>query len=237
MVDRRMRVMLVWLTVACAAPVLGPDVSGPGRDEIRYYDRETFTVVATHRGAMTGTTTTYVREWGRRQAIVNDMLVSAGDLTYPYRNRIVMENGRIVTIDEAGVATGQTVADFEQHWAEWRGRSAMERFEFQMPNAGMRRTGASGAFAGQPCEYWEAPSIGMRDCITSWALTLYESDTLANFVAETVASEVRMGDGGPDSAFAYDPATVTEKPMGSTDDFPQLNCEQRGSVLHCSAPD
>lgn len=179
----------------------------------------------THSGAVTGTTTRYVRNWGRRQAIVNDMVMSAGGLTHSYRNRIVMEGARLITIDETGTATGETLADYEENWADWRGRSAMERFEHQMPNIGMRRTGESDSFAGQACEYWEAPSIGMRDCVTSWGLSLYESDYLAN-VAEEVATEVRMGDGGPDSAFAYDSSNVTESPpCPENSHFPGRNYE------------
>lgn len=226
---------LVCLVAACISTGSGADFVAQARDEIRYYDRETFTVVMTHRGATTGTTTTYVRDWGRRQVIVNEMSFSSGGLAQPYRNRTVMEGGRIVTIDETGAATGETLADYEANWAQWRGRSAMERFESQMPSTSARPTGELGSFAGHACEYWEAPAMGIRDCVTSWALTVYESFTVGNVAAEMVATEVRIGDGGPDAAFAYDPATVTERSAWIEDShFPRLNCEQTGSVLRCS---
>ena len=224
---------LVCLAAACASAPAAPAIA-PAADEIRYYDQQTFTVVVTHRGAISGTTTTYVRDWGRRQAIVNDMVMSAGDVEQPYRNRWIMEGARIVVIDESGAATGETLADYEANWAEWRGRSAMERFASQM-SLGARRTGEVGSFAGQRCEYWEAPTMGMRDCVTPWGLTVYESFTFAS-VSETIATEVRIGDGGPDAVFAYDPSTVTERTAWWREDshFPRQNCEQIGSVLNCS---
>lgn len=212
------------LAAACTSPASSTGRAVQSGDELRYYDREAFTVVMTYTGAITGTTTRYVRDWGRQQAIVNDMVMSAGGLASSYRNRVVMEGARIVTIDETGATLGETLADYEQNWAEWRGRTAMERFERQMPNIGARRTGASGSFAGQVCDYWETQSIGMRDCVTSWGLTLYESNTIAN-VSESVATEVRMGDSGPDSAFAYDASQVIERAECPSSYFPGLNCE------------
>jgi hypothetical protein len=134
-----------------------------------------------------------------------------GEVSEHTRNRIVIDGPHIVTINANGVATRATVAIDNHSVRESRGRSVMEYYEHVMTPIGARRTGQTGSFAGHQCEYWEIPSMGSRECITSWGLALYRTNTIANVTEET-ATEVRIGDGGPDSAFAYDSSRVVENP-------------------------
>ncbi|MGH6951402.1 MAG: hypothetical protein ACREH4_11040 [Vitreimonas sp.] len=189
----------------------------------------------THSGGITGTTTTHVRDWGRQQAILNDMTLSAGETSYPYENRMIIDGLRIVTIDANGVASATAATDNNQDAPERHGRSWMEHYEHVMIPIGARRTGETGSFAGQRCEYWEIPSLGARDCITSWGWTLYRTNTIVD-VGEEAATEVRIGDGGPDAAFAYDPSRIVEEPNPLTDPrFPDRKCElnETTGVLTC----
>lgn len=228
-----------WLAVACSAPNanIASPADAPASSEIRLYDRETFTVVMTHSGAVTGTTTTHVRNWGRQQAILNDTTLSVGDTTQQTRNRIVIDGPRIITINAGGAATGMTIPDYDQR-VDRLGLSPMEYREYLMTLIGARRTGESGAFAGHQCEYWEIPSIGCRSCVTAWGLHLYISNTMANVTQER-ATKVLIGDGGPDSAFSYDSSGVVESPNPLPDDprFPERRCEldETTRVLTCSS--
>ncbi|MBI3437781.1 MAG: hypothetical protein HY054_03860 [Proteobacteria bacterium] len=225
--------LCVWLA-ACSASQGDTASTTDSRtgSQMRHYDRESFTVVMTHRGVVTGTTTTYVRNWGRQQAVINDTVAAVGDTPWRTQNRIVSDGLHIITIEANGSITGTTISYDDRTLSERRGRSLMEYYEFVMNRSGARRTGEAGSFAGQACDYWEMPSVGARWCVTSWGLDLYRTNTMAN-VDEETATEVLIGDGGPDSAFAYDPSRVTEvSPWPTLPPAPK--CEQRGSVLYCS---
>jgi hypothetical protein len=221
----------VSLVAACTVP--GAHVAPAEHADAHLYDRERFTVVTTHSGVVTGTTTTYVRDWGRHQAILNDTILTMGDVTEHTHNRVVIDGARIITIDGAGATTGMTISDYAQVRAQWPGLSAHERIERQFAQGETRRTGETGVFAGEPCEYWAmAPEFGQRMCMTAWGFDLYRGNTVTN-VHEETATEVLIGNGGPDSAFVCDASRVIE--VSPSSQFPPAStCEQRGSVLDCS---
>jgi hypothetical protein len=93
-----------------------------------------------------------------------------------------------------------------------RGRTGVEFGKEIMTRAGGRPTGEKGSFAGQACDYWEIASLGSRSCVTPWGATLHVKTTFAGVATEQTATAVRLGDGGPDEAFAYDKSKVTEGP-------------------------
>lgn len=226
---RRVLFGLVSLAAACTFAGVAPAEDA----DFHLYDRERFTVVTTHTGAVTGTTTTYVRDWGRRAAILTDTTLTIGGVARRTHNRIVIDGPRMITIEDTGAATAMPLSDYASVRAQFRGVSAHDRIARQFAEGGIRRTGETGVFAGEPCEYWAtSPEFGQRTCMTSWGFGLYDGNTVAN-VHEERATQVIIGDGGPDSAFEYDALHVTE--ASPWPELPQApRCVQRGSVLDCT---
>lgn len=187
--------------------------TGGGGTEERFYGQERFTIVMTHSGRQTGTTTMHVRDWGRRRAELNDTSISVAGYTQRVRNRVVYEGARVITVNlDNNTATAITNPLYDQVVAGMRGRTGVEFGREIMTQMGGRPTGERGSFAGHACEYWEAPSLGARTCVTQWGATLHLVSALGGVSVEQTATEVRVGDGGPDAAFAYDAASVTEGP-------------------------
>lgn len=221
---KRLCVVLVAAAMAACSPggekangaggtaVQPAEVANAGGGE-RFYGQERFTVVTRHSGRQTGTTTIHVRDWGRRWVEVNDTNLSASGINVPTRNRVIHEGARTITIDAAsGRATAITNPLYDQVVDAMRGRSGVEFGQQIMTQMGGRETGESGAFAGHDCRYWEIASLGSRSCVTPWGATLHLTSALGGISLEQTAQEVRIGDGGPDEAFSYDPASVTEGP-------------------------
>jgi len=183
-----------------------------GGDE-RFFGREAFTLVYRHSGSQSGTSTTHVREYGRKRVEINDTALSVAGMTHRTRTRVIYEGPRVITVDaQANTATAITNPLYEQVVAAMRGRSGVEFGEQIMTQMGGRKTGESGVFVGQSCEYWEIAQLGSRSCVTPWGATLHLRSSLGGVLLEQTATDVRLGDGGPDAAFAYDPAQITEGP-------------------------
>jgi len=179
----------------------------------RFYGQERFTVVMSHTGRQTGTTTTHVRDWGRSRAELADTTISVAGMTQRTHNRVVYEGARVITINlDTNAATAITNPLYDQVIAGMRGRTGVEFGQEIMTQMGGRPTGERGAFAGHDCDYWELPSLGARTCVTPWGATLHLVSSFGGISLEQTATEVRIGDGGPDEAFAYDAAAVTEGP-------------------------
>ncbi len=189
----------------------------------RFYGKERFTLVMTHSGSQTGTTTTHVRDWGRLRAEINDHSLSVAGMVQPTRNRIVFEGARATTIDAASnAATALDNPFYDQVVAAMRGRTGVEFGEQIMAQLGGRATGEKGSFAGEPCDYWEIAAVGSRSCVTPWGATLHLKTSFGGITLEQTATDLRVGDGGPDTAFAFDAASVTEAP-DLTDLMSKLN--------------
>jgi hypothetical protein len=152
-----------------------------------------------------------VRDNGRRIAMIQETAVTVMGTTQRTRMRTISEpaNGdvlRAVTIDlETGEAMSSTMPmqDVPQVNASIAGMSK------QMFSGG-RRTGEKGSFAGHDCEYWETSDSTMRACVGSLGIPLYMRMQMAGMTIENTVTELRLGDGGPDSAFAYDASRVVE---------------------------
>lgn len=179
----------------------------------RFYGQESFTIVMAHTGRQLGTTTTHVRDWGRRRVELNDTTLSVSGITARTNNRVIYDGARVITI-EAGANAGTAITNplYGQVVEAMRGRSGVEFGQQIMTQMGGRSTGESGSFAGHACDYWENASLGSRSCVTPWGATLHLRSNIGGITIEQTATEVRLGDGGPDRAFAYDAASITEGP-------------------------
>jgi hypothetical protein len=170
---------------------------------------ERYTIVTRLSGAATGTSVQHVRDGGRRMAIIEDrtLLTTVGVRDRMHTRTIAEpadEGLRTIIIDlETGEVTSTTMPNQDV--------SQMTSAGQQMWSRG-RQTGERGTFAGQGCEYWELAEPSMRFCVSAFGLPLHTRTQIAGMTMETTVTELRLGDGGPDSAFAYDASRVVEAP-------------------------
>ncbi len=183
---------------AVADPALAADV---GR---KFFGQETFTIVMEQTGRETGTVTLHYRDWGRRSAEITKLTNAASGRVTDTRS---FTDGAVsVTIDNL---TGK-VEVFENPYyktaASETEPTATDQFgPSAMQEMGAEKTAETATIAGQSCDYWLV--LGARKCVAPWGATLHSVMGMADTVADRKATEIRIGDGGPDSAFVYVPPT------------------------------
>lgn len=168
----------------------------------KFFGREAFTIVMQQTGREEGTLTLHYRDWGRRSAEIAKLTnTETGEVI---DTRSFTDGAVNVTIDNL---TGKvqvfenpyyhpTADDEPSTPDDGFGAAAMERL-------GGEKTGESASIAGQTCDYWNA--LGAKMCVAPWGATLHSTMGIGDTVADRKAVEVRLGDGGPDSAFVYVP--------------------------------
>jgi hypothetical protein len=185
----------------------------PAGGEERFYGQEQFTIVYAHTGQQIGMSTEHVREWGRRRAEITDTRMSFAGVSQRTNTRAVFEGSRIATTNlDTQAVTTSTNPFYEPIVAGLRGRDAVEVGRTMMTAMGGRSTGERSTFGGLECEHYEIPRLGARQCVTSWGATLHLRTSLAGITMEKTATQVRMGDGGPDASFVYDASKATQVP-------------------------
>jgi len=197
-----------------AETIAAVDPDAPPADGTeRFYGKEAFTIVSKQTGVETGDITEHVRDWGRRRAEIKNTSISVSGFTRSANQRVVQNGAEIVTIDNVtGTVTSMTNPIYDDIVARMRGKSGVEFGGEMMAAMGGRETGEKGSFAGQECDYWELASVGTKTCVTPWGGTLHTLTNMAGMSIEKTAVEVRLGDGGPDEAFAYDASKVEAAP-------------------------
>jgi hypothetical protein len=128
------------------------------------------------------------------------------------RQRQVFEGPTTYSVDLATDAV--TVMEnpiYAEIVAEMRGQSPVAYGKALMRRMGGVETGETGRFAGHDCDYWSI--MGTRTCVADWGGTLHVEAGAGGFRIVQTATEVRMGDGGPDSAFQVDKAAAARVEM------------------------
>lgn len=191
-------------TAAATPAAAAPTAAGGPKD--RFYDRQAFTVAYTLSGAQTGTRTEHVRDWGARRVMLEDSVMTAMGQREAVRSRLLFEGADTYTVDLATgtrtVMTNPMHAEMVQAMREAGGAQAFGR-QF-LERGGGTETDETGSFAGQTCRYWSL--MGGRTCVTDWGAVLHQLTEVGGIRVEQTATAVRIGDGGPDSAFAFDKA-------------------------------
>lgn len=200
---------------APAAPApdlaLAAAVATPVADHNRkFFGREAFTIVMEQTGRETGTVTMHYRDWGRRSAEITKVTNAAtGRVT---DTRSFTDGAVTVVIDNLTGDVEVSENPFFNEAAEEA--SATEDDDFgpaAMARMSAEATGESATIAGEPCDYWIV--MGAKKCVSAWGPTLQSTMEIGDTVADRKAVEVRIGDGGPDSAFVYvPPAGATAQP-------------------------
>lgn len=198
---------------ACDSEPAAPDPAAPavaaasettpaGDTARKFFGREAFTIVMEQSGREVGTVTMHYRDWGRRSAeVIRVRNEATGRLT---DTRSFTDGAVSVTIDNV---TGE-VSVYENPYYEEPGAETVARAPdafgaSAMAEMGAEKIGESASFAGEPCDYWQV--MGTRKCVSPWGPTLHSVLSMDDIAAERTAIEVRVGDGGPDSAFVYVP--------------------------------
>ena len=174
---------------------------------LRLFGHENFTVVYSVVENPSVSKTEHVRNWGYRRS---EILLGGS------RVHMVYENGRVwvSSSDFPGVfvkndeVTASLVANMDD-------QPELSIGHRRMLLSGLSPTGRTGEFAGHVCRYYRSPddfsSGTVEACATDWGAMLYSKVEPAQYEAMTiVASEVRIGDAGPDEAFAIDKVNARE---------------------------
>lgn len=175
----------------------------------KFYGRETFTIVLEQTGREVGTITQHFREWGRRSAeIIKLTNTETGKVT---DTRSFINGAASVTIDNLTGEVVVTENPFYNEAAAEASTSADDEFgPIAMKRMSAEATGESATIAGERCDYWML--MGAKKCVAAWGPTLQSTMPIGDTVADRTAVEVRVGDGGPDSAFVYEPPAATSAP-------------------------
>lgn len=185
----------------------------PADGKERFFGREKFTIVSTQSGAQTGDVTEYVRDWGRQRAEVTHSTVNVAGYTQAMNQKTVQDGASIATVNlDTGAVTTMENPMYDTIVAKMQGKSGLDFGKEIMTEMGGSATGEKGSFAGHDCEYWELPAVGAKTCVTAWGGTLHTNVNMGGMTFERKATEVRLGDGGPDDAFAYDASKATAAP-------------------------
>lgn len=208
------------------AALAGTGLAGAqAQDDVRWYDRETFTVTYELTGAETGTVVEHVRDWGRLRVEIKDATMSVMGFTQAANQRVIYDGDQIITIDNTtGAVTQTTNPIYAQLAANMDGASGVEFGEQMMVAMGGSRTGETGEFAGLACDYWNVAQMMSVVCVSAEGIALSTASNVAGISQERVAVEVLLDDGGPDEAFEYDASAASSVP--SLDDI--LNSMQGG---------
>lgn len=179
----------------------------------RFYGKKTFTIVSKQTGVEEGDVTEHVREWGRLRAEIKNTTMSVAGFTQETKQRGIFEGPKIATVDDTtGAVTLATNPMYDGIVARMKGKSGVDFGKEMMAQMGGVETDEKGSFAGHDCQYWEIASLSSKTCVTEWGGTLHSVVNMGGMSFEKTAIEVRMNDGGPDEAFAYDASKATEAP-------------------------
>lgn len=179
----------------------------------RFYGKKTFTIVSRQTGVEEGNVTEHVREWGRLRAEIKNTTMSVAGFTQDTKQRGIYEGAKIVTVDEiTGGTTTTTNPLYDGIVARMKGKTGVDFGKEMMAQMGGVETEETGSFDGHDCHYWEIASLNSKTCVTDWGGTLHSVVNMGGMSFEKTATEVRMNDGGPDAAFAYDASKATEAP-------------------------
>lgn len=179
------------------------DNASPGAPDRFFYGVEAFTILSTQTGTEAGTVTEYSRNWGLERSEVFETSVRRGMRSVEKRERKVYLDGRVTTINALNGRSRSADATIQRQVIEAsRSRRPEDAGASIMAAVGGTATGETGRFAGHDCTYYKNRAIGSTVCVTNWGGTLHLRVQFLGADYERTATEVRLGDGGPDSVFA-----------------------------------
>jgi hypothetical protein len=183
-------------------------------DTPRFYEKEAFTIVYQQTGKVdAGDIVEHTRNWGAQRVELKKTTTKVMGMTQKVDQRIVYEGAKVTTIDNTtGSVSTMTNPLYDQVVASMKGKTGVVYGKELLRASGGKATGEKGSFAGESCEYWEVPSLGARSCVTPWGATLKLTSNFGGMSVEKTATEIRVGDPGPASAYQYDTSKAVQQP-------------------------
>jgi len=221
------------LAGACSPPRESAVVE-PSKTETvkRFFGRETYTIRYAQTGVEAGEIVEHVREWGSRRAELTKTTMQIAGVSVAKDQRLITDGEFVVLVDNvAGAVTRMPNPLYSAVIEAMDGRDAKEFGEAIMQRLGGVKTGEEGMYAGHVCEFWAIQQLKTRACVAPWGATLYTATAMPPITFERTAVEVRMNDGGPDEAFAYDASKIEDLPAVQLDPAQALSAlEQLGAA-------
>jgi len=198
-------------TLATVMAACGGDSSDAA--DVRFYPIKSFTLVSTLEGMNKGSKTMHVTDWGRKYVTIEKTTMSMMGITRTENKRVIVEGRDITTIDEDAKTITKAVNPMYDNIAKnVEGKGGVELGRSLMVALGHKPTGERGSFAGESCEYWSNPQFGQKLCATDDGIVLSIVTNMMGMNMSEVATEVRRGDAGPDSAYDLPDYPVSQAP-------------------------
>jgi hypothetical protein len=181
----------------------GPVPTPAEAADTKFYPIEKFTIVSKLEGMRSGDKTVHARNWGNTRVEVEKTAMTMMGITQSEDKRVIIDGRDITTVDEKGKTVTTTVNPMYDNVAKSvEGKDGVELGRELMKSLGHVATGATGNYAGEACDVWSNASLGQELCVTSDGLVVYMKMNMMGMAMTETATEIRRGDGGPDSAFA-----------------------------------
>ncbi len=217
-----MRHFVIALAMSAALAACNPQASQDsadatsGGDGPRFYGEQSFTILYEQTGNQSGSWTEHVRDWGDQRVEIKNLTMSMTvpglpTQTQTQNDRTVYNGDQIININqETGATTITTNPLYANLVAAMGDQDGVEYGQMLMTQMGAQPTGETATVAGHECSYWAL--AGTRTCITPWGASLRIESNVGPVSIVRTATDVRIGDGGPDEAFAYDADAATQGP-------------------------
>jgi hypothetical protein len=184
-----------------------------GAQDEKFYAIEAFTIVSKLEGMRSGTKTVHTKNWGRTRVEIEDATMNMMGVTRAEKKRVIMDGRNIATIDEAAKTVTTTVnPTYDRIATSVKGKDGAELGRAFMSSLGHTPTGAKGSYGGEACDVWSNAQLGQELCVTSDGLVVFIRMNLMGVSMTETATEVRRGDGGPDSAYAMPNYPTSQMP-------------------------
>ncbi len=213
---KRIAMMAAAAFLAACNPANSPTQAAASADGPRFYGEENFTIEYEQTGNQSGSWVEHVRDWGNRRVEIKNLTMSVTvpglpTQTQTQNDRTIYDGDQIININQDTGATTVTTNPLYDNLVQSMGDSdGVEYGQMLMTQMGAQPTGETATVAGHECAYWAL--AGTRTCITPWGASLRIETSMGPVSIVRTATAVRIGDGGPDSAFEYDAANATPGP-------------------------
>ncbi len=183
-------------------------------DDIRFYPVESFTLVSTMTGVNAGTKTMHVKDYGRTYVEIEQSTMSMMGFTQNTNKRVIIQGPNITTIDEVARTITTSVNPLYENIANQvrNAGSGEELGRTYMQALGHRPTGQTATYAGETCEIWNNAQFMQTLCATDDGIVLHIASNMMGMNMTTTATELRLGDPGPDEAYALPNYPTTQAP-------------------------
>lgn len=207
--------MRTYSLTVCALALAGTAMADPATtSNVHFYEQEKFTVTYELTGSPeSGTITEHVMDWGNKRVEIKNVTMNYAGIKRTIKQRIIYNGAEIITVDlQTGAVTKTTNPMHDKIVASISGKTGVEYGKEWATAMGATPTGKTGTYAGVDCDEWSMPGLGTTLCIAKSGITLFNATKMGPVAMTRKATEVKLGDGGPAEAYAYDASKIQATP-------------------------